>query len=110
MNTRTQPVTVSIFDKEYTVGCAEDERESLRRAVEYLNRKMHELREGGKVIGSEQIAVIAALNIAYEYLDYKRNNESAAADIGNRIRRIQDKISTALTRGKHFDLSDLNTV
>ncbi|MCC6202064.1 MAG: cell division protein ZapA [Gammaproteobacteria bacterium] len=110
MNGRAQPVNITIFDKDYTVGCAEDERESLRRAVEFLNRKMVELRDGGKVIGSEQIAVMAALNIAHEYLDYRQRHERDAVEMDNGLRRIQDKIANALQRGRQWTIADLNPV
>lgn len=103
-----QPVTVNIFDKEYTVGCAEHEREQLLKAVDYLNRKMHELRDSGKVIGSERIAVIAALNIAHEFLEYRRSNEEFASTVGTGIERIQAKILRALTRDKPAQFTDLN--
>jgi cell division protein ZapA len=102
------PVTVTIFDKEYTVGCPDDERESLLKAVDYLNRKMQELRDGGKVIGTERIAVIAALNMAHEYLDYKRKNDEFASSVGSGIERIQAKILHALSRGQQLRFSDAN--
>ena len=110
MSGRTQPVNITIFDKDYTVGCAEDERESLRRSVEFLNRKMSELRDGCKVIGSEQIAVMAALNIAHEYLAYRQSHERNAVEIDNGLRRIHDKIATAMQRGRQWAIADLNPV
>ena len=100
-----KPITVTIMDKEYVVGCAEDEREALFASVEFLNRKLREQRDSGKVIGSERVAVMAALNIAHEYLDYRRDNDSAASDIGEGLERIQTKIKRALARGSNFELA-----
>lgn len=105
MNTPVKPITVIIMDKEYVVGCAEDEREALFASVEFLNNKLREQRDSGKVIGSERVAVMAALNIAHEYLDYKRRNDSMSTDIGEGIERIQRKIKAALSRGQPFELS-----
>jgi cell division protein ZapA len=93
------------MDKEYVVGCAEDEREALFATVEFLNRKLREQRDSGKVIGSERVAVMAALNIAHEYLDYRRDNDSATSDIGEGLERIQTKIKRALARGANFELA-----
>jgi cell division protein ZapA len=98
MSDAVKPITVTIFDKDYIVGCTEDEREALFASVQYLNDKMIEQRDNGNVIGSERIAVMAALNIAHEYLEFRRNNESMATDIGEGIARIQGKIAEALTR------------
>ena len=77
MSDDVKPITVTILDKEYVVGCSEDEREALFSTVEFLNRKMDEQRESGKVIGSERIAVMAALNVAHEYLEYRREHHTA---------------------------------
>lgn len=100
MSSPVKPITVTIMDKEYVVGCAEDERESLFASVEFLNRKLREQRDSGKVIGSERVAVMAALNIAHEYLDYRRRHDHATHDIGEGIERIHRKIQSALERGE----------
>lgn len=106
MNASVKPITVMIMDKEYVVGCAEDEREALFASVEFLNSKLREQRDSGKVIGSERVAVMAALNIAHEYLVYRRRHESASSDLGEGIERIQRKVKMALSRGQSaFDLS-----
>jgi cell division protein ZapA len=105
MSDEVKPITVTIFDKDYIVGCKDDEREALFTSVQYLNKKMVEQRDNGKVIGSERIAVMAALNITHEYLEARRNNESMASSIGEGIARMQNKISKALGRGANgFDL------
>ncbi len=96
MSEDMKPITVSIFDKEYLVGCRENEREALFNSVEYLNRKMIEQRDNGKVIGNERIAVMAALNIANEYLEYRRGKETASSDIDAGISRMLSKITEAL--------------
>lgn len=99
MSSEVKPITVTIFDKDYVVGCREDEREALFASVQFLNKKMIEQRDNGKVIGSERIAAMSALNIAHEYLEFRRNNESMASDVGASVERIQGKIAQALTRG-----------
>lgn len=99
MSDEMKPITVTIFDKDYVVGCKENEREALFASVQFLNRKMLEQRDNGKVIGSERIAVMAALNITHEYLEFRRNNETLASDIGDGIARMQSKIADALRRG-----------
>lgn len=106
MNGESKPVSVQILDKEYLVGCAENERESLYSAVEFLNQRMRELRDGGKVIGSERVAVMTALNIAHEYLEYRRGKEAYSSSVGQTIERIQGKLAGALSRGYRLELSD----
>jgi len=81
-DSEVKPITVTIFDKDYVVGCKENEREAMFASVQFLNKKMVEQRDNGKVIGAERIAVMSALNIAHEYLEYRRNNESIVSDVG----------------------------
>jgi cell division protein ZapA len=109
MSSEVKPITVTIFDKDYVVGCKEDEREALFASVQFLNKKMIEQRDNGKVIGSERIAVMAALNIAHEYLEFRRNNETMASDVGASVARIQGKIVDALTRGGGFEYSKVSS-
>jgi cell division protein ZapA len=102
MSDDVKPITVTILDKEYIVGCAENEREALFASVEFLNNKMQEQRDSGKVIGSERVAVMAALNVTHEYLEYRRHNKTMSAGID----RIRSKINSALSRGRTFELTD----
>jgi len=77
-------VDVSIMGREFRVSCTDDEYEALMSAVSYLDRKMREIRDSGKVIGVERIAIMAALNIAHELL----TTRSGGFDIGDFKRRI----------------------
>ena len=65
-------VSVRILDKEYFVACPPDERPALLESAEYLNKKMREIRDTGKVVGADRIAVMAALNMANELLRLRR--------------------------------------
>ena len=59
--TRTKPVPVSILDKEYLISCPEDEREQLYAVVEFVNEKLHEVKNSGNVIGTERIVITLSL-------------------------------------------------
>jgi cell division protein ZapA len=67
-NPRNISLDVAIMGREFRIGCPEDEKEGLLQAVSFLDRKMREIRETGKVIGLERIAIMAALNITHDYL------------------------------------------
>lgn len=54
--------------REFRVAAPQGEERQLVASVELLNKKMKELRDSGKVIGNERIAIMAALNIAHDYL------------------------------------------
>ena len=57
-------VNVKILEKEYQISCPAEERKALVDSAELLNRKMREIRDSGKVVGLDRIAVMAALNMA----------------------------------------------
>jgi cell division protein ZapA len=77
-------VDVSIMGREFRVSCTDDEYEALMSAVSFLDRKMREIRDSGKVIGVERVAIMAALNIAHELL----TTRTGGFDIGDFKRRI----------------------
>ena len=61
-------VSVKILEKEYQVACPAEEKADLMASAELLNRKMREIRDSGKVVGLDRVAVMAALNMANELL------------------------------------------
>jgi cell division protein ZapA len=91
-----EPSNVQILEKDYLVGCPEEEKPALVAAAKYLDRRMREIRDGGKVIGTERIAVITALNIAHELLQHKESLGAYADEVDAGIRRLTDQIEAAL--------------
>ena len=69
MSKQSTTVEVKILDKEYLVACPAEEQEALIRAARHLDSKMREIRNSGKVFGTERIAVMAALNMTHELLE-----------------------------------------
>ncbi len=101
---RPKGVTVRILDKEYMVACQDDEKDALIASAEYLNTKMREIRDSGKVIGTDRIAVMAALNLAHELLQQQNRKHDYHRSISARIRSLQDKIELALNSGNQLEL------
>jgi cell division protein ZapA len=97
-------ITIHILDKEYMISCTEDERHDLQRSADYLDTKMREIRDSGKIIGSDRIAVMAALNISHELLTKDGGSSQPDASVGNRIRTIQEKIDDALYRSRQLEI------
>jgi cell division protein ZapA len=59
-------ITINVMGREFRVSATAGEERELMAAVDLLNRKMKEVRDSGKVVGNERIAIMAALNIAHE--------------------------------------------
>jgi cell division protein ZapA len=88
---------VTIMGREFRVACPPDEEPALLEAVEYLDRKMREIRDTGKVIGIERIAIMAALNIAHELLSDRIPADFDSAAIKRRINDMQAQIDKAMS-------------
>lgn len=101
MSERQVAVTVRILDKEFKIACEEQERESLMESARYLDRKMQEVKDSHKIIGSDRIAVMAALNIANEYLQSQSEISPGSAGVSlNKVKGMTDKVQLALSRYK----------
>ncbi|HRE14514.1 MAG TPA: cell division protein ZapA [Usitatibacteraceae bacterium] len=95
---RDRGMTIQVLGREFRVACPEGEEQQLAASVEFLNRRIKDLRDGGKVVGNERIAVMAALNIAHEYLAAKPAKASSVdgAEHRRRIAAMQETLASAL--------------
>jgi cell division protein ZapA len=87
---------VSIMGREFRISCSEDEQKELLKATEYLNNKMREIRDTGKIIGVERIAIMAALNITHEFLSTRVEGEFDVGEFKRRIFAMQAAIDQAI--------------
>ncbi|HXR55964.1 MAG TPA: cell division protein ZapA [Casimicrobiaceae bacterium] len=78
---RTTTLDVTILGRDFKVACKEDERDALLEAVALLDRRMREIRDAGRVSGTDRIAVMAGLNIAHELLRERRSAAVAATSV-----------------------------
>jgi cell division protein ZapA len=97
-------VSVRILDKEYFVSCPKEERGDLIDSAAFLNSRMKEIRDTGKVVGADRIAVMAALNIANEMLRQRERDHGSQAELGTRLRTLRERVETALQQGQQLDL------
>jgi cell division protein ZapA len=86
---------ISIMGREFRVACAPDEQKALLEAVDYLNRKMQEIKDQGKVNGLDRIAIMAALNISHEFLSTRLGGFNVA-EFKRRMARIETTLDQAL--------------
>ena len=104
MSKDSSPISVKILDKEFLIACPEEEEISLRASAQYLDRKMQEVRDSGKIVGLERIAVMVALNITHDLLNNKDLNQDLNQSVSSRVKNIQEKVESALHKGKQMEL------
>ena len=93
-------VKVHILDKEYLVACPDEEKDALLSSAKYLNDKMTDIRTGGKVVGIDRIAVMAALNLAHDVIESESVDTAQLDSYGTRIRELNDRIDNTLAKYK----------
>jgi cell division protein ZapA len=104
MNDMFAHVSVRILEKEYQIACPASERTDLLDSAEVLNQKMREIRDSGKVVGLDRIAVMAALNMANELLHAKAKDQALEGDVGSRLRLLSDRVETVLGSNQQLEL------
>ena len=97
-------VSVRIMEKEYVIACPYDDRSALLDAAEFLNARMREIRDSGRVVGIDRIAVMAALNLAHEYLNGKDRESKVDNGAGQRVRALRERVEGALGKSQQLEL------
>ena len=101
-------VTVNILDKDYQVACPPEQEAELRVSASYLDKQMRTIRENGKVIGLERIAVMAALNISHELLQASEQEEYTRSEPDlplAELSSLTEKIDEALYSMRQMEIS-----
>jgi cell division protein ZapA len=96
MSEMNPPIKVQILGKEYPISCPEDQQHDLLLAARYLDEKMRQIRGTGRVIGTERIAVMAALNIAHELLQAQQQNKLLSQDLRDRFSSLHERLDETL--------------
>lgn len=94
MSSTSEPVNIRVLDREYTVGCEPDERDSLLAAAKLLDQKMREIRGSNRMAAIDRVAVLAALNLAHELQQTRGEGEGRDRELSRTLndlhRRLDD--------------------
>lgn len=96
MSADVKGLDVTIMGREFRVACPDGEQNALLESVSYLDKKMREIRDTGKVIGVERIAIMAALNIAHEFLSTRVAGSFDIGEFKRRMNSMQAQIDQAM--------------
>ncbi|MBK1693500.1 cell division protein ZapA [Chromatium weissei] len=97
MSEEPSQVSIKILDKEYRIACPPLQQENLRASAQLLDQRMREIHKHGRVIGTDRIAVMAALNIAYDFIQLQRAGPTLNEDFAQRLQQLQVQLTTALS-------------
>ena len=93
---QTEPVSVRILDREYTVGVDADERDSLHAAARMLDAKMREIRGSNRMAAVDRVAVLAALNLAQELQQLRDEQLRQSAEVQRTLAELNQRLDRAL--------------
>ena len=96
-------VSVRIMEKEYVIACPYEERTALLDTAEFLNSRMREIRDSGKVVGLDRIAVMVALNLANELLRLKSHDSKLESEASGRVRALRERVEGAIEKGQQLE-------
>ena len=96
MNESTEAVSISILDRKYQFACTPDQRRDLIAAAQNLDERMKEIRESGRLMSLERIALQAALNLSDELLKIQQESNLRKDKIDSKIRMLADRLDNAL--------------
>ena len=100
----SKTLTISIMNKEFQVACPEGEEEALQRAARYLSEQMQEIRQSGKVVGMDRIAIMTALNMSHELLSGQSKVQTSQDYAKLRIRALNDRLENTIADGKQLKI------
>lgn len=86
---------IKLLGREYRVACRPEERDGLLAAVAYLDEKMRGLAEKTNSAG-ERLAVMTALNVTHEFLQFQRAGGFDIPTLKRRIEHINGRLDGAL--------------
>lgn len=92
---KTEALTIKIMDKEYRIACPQEEKDNLQASADLLNEKLKEIKQQGAVIGTERIAIMAALNMSHEIL-HNQFLSVEHKDLNQRIDALSERISISM--------------
>ena len=102
MSSDFETITISLLGKKYQVSCEEGEVATLEKSAKYLSKKMAEIRDTGRVVGLDRIAVMAALNIIGESVVSQEQLSLVDNELDKRVEALNESLESALI--KHTQL------
>lgn len=92
MSGTTEPVSIRLLDREYTVGVEPGERDSLMAAARLLEAKMREVRGANRMAAVDRVAVLAALNMAHELQQARDGNAGRDAELAQALEALRRRL------------------
>jgi cell division protein ZapA len=95
----SEPVSVRLLDRDYLVGCSEEEKPGLLAAASLIDRQLRDVRSGNRNATLDRVFVLAALNLAHELIQLResegRGREALTRGLGELNQRLDGLLESA---------------
>jgi cell division protein ZapA len=95
MSGTSEPVSIRLLDREYTVGVEPGERDSLMAAARLLEAKMREVRGANRMAAVDRVAVLAALNMAHELQQLRDGATGRTDELARTLEALRRRLDAA---------------
>lgn len=93
-----EQVSLDIMNVNLTINTPSAEKATLLQAVDLLNKKSEAIKARGNIVGTDKIAVMAALNVVHDLLNITLKDDLAIGEIERRINDMAAACDKALSR------------
>ncbi|STZ76985.1 cell division protein ZapA [Bergeriella denitrificans] len=93
-----EQVQIDIMNVALTVSTPAEEKETLLQAVDMLNKKSEAIKESGRIVGSDKIVIMAALNVVHDLLKTTFQDDLAIGEFERKIADMTQACDKALSR------------
>ena len=95
-----EQVKVEIVGREFRIGTPTEEKATLLQAVEMLNKKIAAIREGGRIVETDKMVIMAALNVVHDLLkmEMSMNNDLAIGEFERKMSDMTKACDRALSK------------
>ncbi len=96
--------TVEVLGKTYQIKCPEKDASSLQEAARYLEEKMRAIRTAMPALAPDRLAVLTALNISHQFLNFEQVKAGDTKAATERLRHLYNRIDSALAQLAQMEL------
>ncbi len=99
----SKAISIRVLDKDYQVACPVDEEAALLDSARLLDERMREIRDARQMVGTDRVAVMAALNLAHDLLQLQASGGEGPG-LETKLRGLQNKVEAAISRGRQLEV------
>ncbi len=104
MSQENNILSIQLLDKTWQIRCPEDKMQDLQKCARYLDNKMRDIALGGKIMGSERMIVMAAVNVIHDLVQQQSQKDIYIDSLTSRVRELQNQLEKNIPHTQEMEL------